>query len=147
MLENVAEIFDNSQTMLKKLKKSIYETNMKNFREKYGHYFDEMTEVMESVKEDEKLETAENIASVFVEAIKDKYEIKGKIKGKTQADLNFFMIYYVFPAILLTEYDKAEIIADAIRDKWRTSFKNSQISYTDYDTLYKSFREKILGIF
>ena len=34
---------------------------------------------------------------------------KGKIwTGAIQTDLNFFMIYYVFPAILLTEHDDAK---------------------------------------
>ena len=69
------------------------------------------------------------------------------MNGRTQADLNFFMIYYVFPAILLVENENVTLIADAIRDEWRKAFKNSQISYTDYESLLGSFREKIFGIF
>lgn len=32
---------------------------------------------------------AKEIAEVFVEAVKSRYEVKGKIKGTVQADLNF----------------------------------------------------------
>ena len=64
-----------------------------------------------------------------------------------QTDLNFFMIYYVFPTILGTEHEYAKLIADSICSAWGKRFKESQIQYTDYDTLYGSFREKIFGIF
>lgn len=57
------------------------------------------------------------------------------------------MIYYVFPAILMTEYKDAKIIADHLRDEWGRRFKDSKIEYTDYDSLYGAFREKIFGIF
>lgn len=72
---------------------------------------------------------------------------KGKIDSAVQTDLNFFMIYYVFPAILLTEHDDAKLIADHLCSRWGEKFKNSKIQYTDYDSLYVSFREKIFGIF
>lgn len=57
------------------------------------------------------------------------------------------MIYYVFPTILGTEHEYAKLIADSICSAWGKRFKESQIQYTDYDTLYGSFREKIFGIF
>ena len=38
-------------------------------------------------------------------------------------------------------------VADSICSEWKTRFKNSEIGYTDYDSLYDSFREKIFGIF
>ena len=62
-------------------------------------------------------------------------------------DLNFFMIYYVFPAILMTQNDNAKLMADTLCETWGKSFKDSKIGYTDYDTLYESFKEKIFGIF
>ena len=44
-------------------------------------------------------------------------------------------------------FDDAKLIADSICSAWGKRFKESQIQYTDYDTLYGSFREKIFGIF
>ena len=64
-----------------------------------------------------------------------------------QRNCNLFMVAYVFPAILLTEHDDAKLIADHLCSRWGEKFKNSKIQYTDYDSLYVSFREKIFGIF
>ncbi|MCI6552658.1 MAG: hypothetical protein MR430_03825 [Lachnospiraceae bacterium] len=145
MLEQAATMFDGMQRMMKRLKKASYETNMKEFRKKNQEFLKEMTDYVEG-REDKETAAGE-IAEVFVERIKDAFERKGKIKGTTQTDLNFFMIYYVFPAILLTEHEDAGTVADALCESWGAGFKNSKIGYTDYGTLYKSFREKIFGIF
>lgn len=145
MLNQVESIFDNMVAMLKKIKKKTYEPRMEEFRKNYGHYFTEMTEYMDS-KED-KAQAAEDIAEAFIGAVKSYAEVKGKIGGRKQADMNFFMIYYVFPAILLTEHENAKDIADAICKKWGKTFKDSNIGYTTYEKLNNSFRNKIFGIF
>lgn len=145
MLDQVECIFDNTVEMLKKLKKKTYELRMAGFRERYGHFFTEMTEYVDS-KED-KEEAAQEVADAFVEAVKSRAENKGKIGGRKQVDMNFFMIYFVFPAILLTEHEYAKEIADAVCATWGKTFKNSEIGYTTYDILYSSFRNKIFGIF
>lgn len=145
MLEQVESMFDNMVEMLKKIKKKTYEPRMKGFRLKYGDYFTEMTEYMDSMEDKE--QAAEDIATAFVMAVKDNAEVRGKIGGRKQVDMNFFMIYYVFPAILLTEHEHAKDIADAICAKWGKTFKNSEIGYTTYDKLYDSFQNKIFGLF
>ena len=95
---------------------------------------------------DDPASAAKEIAEAFVEAVRSRYEVRGKIKGRIQADLNFFMIYYVFPAILKRGHAQAKLLADTLCETWGSSFKDSRIGYTDYDTLYRSFREKIFGI-
>ena len=60
---------------------------------------------------------------------------------------NFFMIYYVFPAILLSDDECAPCLCDGIRDSWNARFANTNINYTTYNKLYSSFRNKIFGIF
>lgn len=145
MLDRVESIFDNMLDMMKKLKKTSYETNMKTFRESYGHYFTEMTQYVE--KSEDKEAAAEEIAHIFIDAVIGKFSVKGKIRSRTQADLNFFMIYYFFPALLLTESETRDLVARSVRDKWASSFKESNINYTDYDKIYGGFREKIFGIF
>lgn len=63
-------------------------------------------------------------------------------------DINLMMIYYVFPAILLTESECAVMLADAIRDEWRGRFRDSeQLDYTTYEELSNTFKEKFLGMF
>ncbi|MBR4984078.1 MAG: hypothetical protein IKY94_16215 [Lachnospiraceae bacterium] len=144
MLQQVETMFEDMAPMLKGLKKKNYETNMKAFREKNNEFFFQM---MDQLKTEKKEVVAKHISNSFVAAVKQIFEKRGKIKGKVQMDLNFFMIYYVFPAILMTQSDDAKLMADTLCETWGNSFKDAKIGYTDYDTLYESFKEKIFGIF
>ena len=144
MLQQIESIFENMAPMLKKLKKKTYEENMKDFRSRNNEIFFAMTDRM---KAEDKVAEAKVISEEFIKAVKTKFEKNGKIRGNLQTDLNFFMIYYVFPSILLTYSDDAVLLADTLCEVWGKSFKDSKIGYTDYDTLYKSFKEKIFGIF
>lgn len=144
MLNQVETMFDNMLSMMKKLKKASYEKNMNAFRESYGHFFEEMIQYVE--KNQDREAAAKEIAVVFTDAVEKRFSVKGKIRPRTQADLNFFMIYYVFPAVLLTESETNDLIAGSIRDEWAAKFKDSNIRYTDYDKIYSGFREKIFGI-
>ena len=144
MLNQVETMFDDMEKMIKKLKKKQYEESMENFMAAYEAYFLEMETYM---SENDPQTAAKEISQVFVDAVKKRYEVKGKIKGYVQADLNLFMIYYVFPAILKRDHEHATLLADTLCETWGNSFKDSKIGYTDYDSLYKSFREKIFGIF
>lgn len=145
MLNKIENIYENRKEMMKKLKKASYKKNMEIFAENYGHYIAEMTDYIDHAAD--KDAAAQEIAETLTEAVKNAYTKKGKINSGVQADLNMFTIYYVFPAILLTEHPDANRIADAICASWAKKFKNSNISYTTYDRLYETFHEKILGIF
>lgn len=145
MLNQVETMFDGMTGMMKKLKKTSYEENMSVFREKYGYFFVEMTQYVE--EKNDKEAAAKEIADVYTDAVKNKFSIKGRIKPYVQADLNLFMIYYVFPAILLTKSRYKDLIAQSIRDEWEAKFQGSKIGYADYDKIYSGFREKIFGIF
>ena len=143
MLQQVEAMFADMAPMLKGLKKKKYETNMKEFREKNNEFIFQM---MDQLKVEKKEYVAKHLSNSFVNAVKQIYEKRGKIKGSVQMDLNFFMIYYVFPAILMTQYDDAKLMADTLCETWGNSFKDGKIGYTDYETLHESFKEKIFGI-
>ncbi len=145
MLEKVESIFDNMEAMLKKIKKKTYEPRMNGFREQYGHYFEEMTDYVDS--RDDKAQAAQEVADAFISAVQKRFQVRGRIGGRKQADMNFFMIYFVFPAILLTEHEHADDIADTICKTWGKTFKDSNIGYTTYEELNGAFRNKIFGIF
>ena len=145
MLEQVAGMYDDMKPMLKKLKKKSYEQNMKNFRQQYGICIDDMLVYIE--KRENKEEAAEEISLEFCQKIKDRFSVKGKIKGVVQMDLNMFTIYYVFPSILSSYRDHTKLLADKLCETWGMVFKDSKIGYADYDTIYNSFSEKIFGIF
>lgn len=145
MLEGIIEIFDNKDVMMKHLKKRKYEEQFELFGHKYKRFFQEMTSFTD---EAESVEAASaKIGQIFTEQVKTAFAKKnGKIQSGLQGDLNLFMIYYVFPTILKTNHPHAKQICDGICAKWAETFKGNDISYTDYDTLYKAFREKIFGI-
>lgn len=145
MLNQIELMFRDMNGMMKKLKRPVYEKNMEAFRQMYGHYFEEMTAYVDAAEE--KGQAADRIADVLVGKVFESHAVRGKVKGRTTADLNMFMVFYVFPALLLTGHDQAKGIADAICRKWAETFKNSNISYTDYDSLCGGFRTKIFGIF
>lgn len=145
MLDNIERMFTDLELMLRKLKKLSYEDNMKRFRNEQGHFIDEMICHVKG-SEDPDAAIAE-VADAFAGGVFSAFSVKGRMKGRKQADLNFFMIYYVFPAILLTNEDCSEKLCDGIRDAWNARFTGTNINYTTYDKLYSSFRNKIFGIF
>lgn len=145
MLQGIETIFDNKNEMLKHLKKKSFEENTKKFLAQNGHFFREMAEY--TAQAEDKAAAAGEIGECIVKAVQGKFANKhGKIDGRTQIDLNFFMIYYVFTNILRSGED-GQMIAEGVRDAWSKSFKDGDIQYTDYDSLYNSFREKIFGLF
>lgn len=146
MQERIKEMFDKMYPMTDGLKKKAYEKWMAEFRERHGQTLQEMAEIVEkaSNREDE----AKNMAGMFADVVEHLFSKRGKISSPRQVDINCFMIYYVFPAILLTQNECSRMLADALRDEWRVRFKNSsQLEYTDYDTVHGSFNEKIFGMF
>lgn len=146
MLQGIETIFDNKEKMIGHLKKKSYEENTGMFLNKNGHYFREMAEYVGQAEDKEV--AANEIAECLVHAVKTHLSNKkGKVDSRTQVDLNFFMIYYVFPSILSLECEDSKVIADGVCKVWGESFQDSKIQYTDYDTLYGAFREKIFGIF
>lgn len=93
-------------------------------------------------------EAAAQVAKALADAVEARFAKRGRISGRTQMDINLMMIYYVFPAILLTESACAVPLADAIRDEWRGRFRDSeQLGYATYEELSGTFKEKILGMF
>ena len=144
MLDHVEMMFDGMKYMIHNLRKPSYQENMEMFREKNGQFFQEMIQYVKQSPDGEA--AAKEIADCITDAVKNSFSKKGKVHSRTQVDLNLFMIYYVFPAILLTESEDATMIADHIRDTWAAKFKNSDIQYADYDRIYESFQERIFGI-
>ena len=148
MLEQAGVMFDNMEAMMYRFKKKSYKERMEQFREKNEAILSEMTGFVEQAEEQERDEAAAQAAKALANAVEARFAKRGKISGRSQMDINLFMIYFVFPAILLTQSEYAGRLADAIRDEWRVHFKNSaQLSYTTYEEISGTFQEKFLGLF
>lgn len=146
MLEREEAIFDDMERMLDRIKKKVYKERMESFRKKNAQLLSEMVHFVEQAEK--RHEAAAEVAKTLADAVETRFAKRRKISGRTQMDINLFMIYYVFPAILLTESECAVPLADAIRDEWRVRFRDSgQLSYTTYEEISNTFQEKILGMF
>lgn len=146
MLEQAGAMFDNMEAMMYRLKKKAYRERMEQFREKNGAVLAEMTDFVEQAQNRD--EAAAQVAKALADAVEVRFAKRGKISGRSQMDINLFMIYFVFPAILLTQSECAVPLADAIRDEWRGHFRDSgQLGYTNYEEICGSFQEKFLGLF
>ena len=145
MPEHMETVFDQMPELMKSLKRPKYEANMDLFWTNHRPVFDGMAAFVGDAED--QAGAARNIAERFVDSVAEKFSVRGELRGRTEADLTFFMIYYVFPAILMTGHFAARDTADAIRDEWSARIAKRQINYTDYESLRKTFREKIWGIF
>lgn len=139
-------MFDDMEAMMYRIKKKVYKERMEAFLGKNATTLKEMTGYVEQAKDKE--EAAAEVAAALADTVVGRFGRKGKISGRSQMDINLHMIYYVFPSILLTKSECAEMLADAIRDEWRGRFRDSaQINYTTYEDICGTFQEKIFGIF
>ncbi|MBD5490645.1 MAG: hypothetical protein HDR16_00530 [Lachnospiraceae bacterium] len=146
MLEQAGMMFDNMEAMLYRIKKKVYKERMEQFREKNQETLAEMTGLVEQATDREA--AAAQAAAALADAVEHRFAKRGKIRGRSQMDINLMMIYYVFPAILLTQSECAVLLADAIRDEWRRRFRDSaQLQYATYEELSSTFQEKFLGLF
>lgn len=136
MVYEVGKIFEDVAYLSKVHTKKDYENQMNMFKE---NRYDLLSGLIDS-------NNLEVDAVKFCEDVTEEFKKFGKVRGGDLMNLNYFMIYYVFPAILLNEDDeKAVRICDTLRDTWNNYFK-SNISYTDYATLMDGFQMKIFGI-
>lgn len=145
MLERTAQLFGDMGTMIRCPRKALYEQKMNFFLTENQWFLEEVCEYMEQSEDKEK--AAKEVAVNFTGQVFSAFSKKNKIKSYVQADLNMYMVYYVFPAILKTDRSYAEPLVQEICSEWGRCFKDSKIRYASYEEIYNSINEKILGIF
>ena len=135
---NVEKLFEDAGKLSRVNNKKAYQGNMEMFNGNRYAYLKELVDA-----EDDKLEAQ---AKSFCEEVTSAFKKFGKVRGGDLMNLNYFMIFYVFPAIQQNEEKEKSIrICDILRDTWNQHFK-SNISYADYDTLLEGFQTKIFGV-
>lgn len=146
MLEQAGAMFDNMEAMMDHIKKKVYKERMEIFQEKNADTLREMIGIVENAEDQQA--AAAQVAAALADFVEARFSKRGKISGRKQMDINLYMIYFIFPSILLTKSACAEMLADAIRDEWRGRFRDSaQMNYTTYEELCGTFQEKIFGMF
>lgn len=142
MLENGYLMFQDMDAILSGLKKKTYEVNMGLYGEKYKEYFDEILDSVGAAEDKDGVAGA--IIDSLCQQVREKYSKKGKISKKMLMNLNFVMIYYIFPTLLLREDENSKLIANNFRDGWNEYF-GSSIDYTTYEALLDGFKNRIFG--
>lgn len=145
--ERLTDMFEDRHIYLKKLKQVTYESYTEEFANKYGVQIDDM---LKSVTESEDSATsAKEVAGDFAKKTFYRYAKKGKIGGSLMMDLNFMMVYYLFPylikqrGVLTGDYQS---FAEVLKDRWN-EVMGCNISYAPYEELYAGFKKKLFGFF
>lgn len=145
MIDNIESMFGDVRILMNRLKKKEYIVRMESFQKENEEV---ISKIVGYVGESEDVNAAsKEVAVELCDKVFEKFAKKGKIKSTEQIDINLFMIYYVFPAILLTQDANATTICDTIRDEWRIKFNNPEFGYMNYDQVCGSFNTKLFGIF
>lgn len=145
MFEGTNLMFDNFHRRMGKVKKKEYEINFASFMEENSECLREMLQYV--ANGDDKEIAAKEAATILFDNVTNQLGKRGRIKLNTSLDLSIYMIYYLFPAILKLADENSTVLCDAIRDEWRVRTKNPNYNYTDYDEVYKGFKEKLFGFF
>ena len=135
---NVEKLFEDARNLSKVNNKKAYQGNMEMFNSNRYAYLKDLVDAGD--------DNLQSQAQSFCEEVTSAFKKFGKVRGGDLMDLNYFMVFYVFPAIQQNEEnEKAIRICDILRDTWNQHFK-SNISYADYDTLLDGFQTKIFGV-
>ncbi len=138
-MDKLIGFFEDRQIFLRKLKQQTYEANFGAFEDKYGSVLDDM--LTGSAAGD-----ADKIGAEFATGVFDHFAKKGKIPSILMMDLNFCMVYYIFPYLLKNKDKGGEAFAEVLKDKWNGAM-GSNISYTTYEELLAGFKKKLFGMF
>lgn len=130
---NVIKIFEDVAYLSKVHSKKQYESSMDMFKIERMEYLNPFLET----------EDLEGAAKDFCQQVTEEFKKFGKVRAAELMNLNYFMIYFVFPSLL--EKEDGVRICDIIRDVWNQHFK-ANINYTDYETLKAGFQTRIFGI-
>lgn len=130
----VKKIFEDLSRLSKVHTKKEYEAAMDMFR---ADRFSLLNELVES-------NDYAVYSRLFCQDVQEGFKKFGKVRAAELMNLNYFMIYFIFPSILLEKENGVEI-CDVLRDTWNDFFK-ANINYTDYESLMGGFQTRFFGI-
>ncbi|SFU84320.1 hypothetical protein [Butyrivibrio sp. M55] len=135
MAFNISKIFESYEPFSRITTKKEYEERMNTFLTERYAYLIELTEATDTAA----------ASNAFCDGVHEEFKKFGKVRTGELMDLNCFLIYYIFPAILKNEGERAAAICDTLKDTWNSRFK-CDINYTNYESLMGGFKKKLLGI-
>ena len=134
MAFDIIKIFEGVEPLSMISEKTKYEDAMNMFLSERYSYLKELVEATDVAA----------ASKAFCNEVNDAYKKVGKSRMGDFTNLNIFLIYFIFPAILKNEEERAAAICDALKDAWNSRFR-CNIDYSDYDSLMEGFQNRILG--
>lgn len=155
-------MFDEYEKYNAKFKAKTYKDAAEDFCGKYKGMFIEMLNEIESAEcaadevENEELsgglqgETADKIEEIATEFVTESERIikkNNKQPGSRKMLMyNMYTVMYIFPCILDTNKKYAKDLLDSIVKKWNKTFRNTNVQYSDYETIDAGFKRKLCYI-
>lgn len=144
----MTELFDDYEILLQKFKKSEYIKNMDVYRNKYEEQLKTLIDAASDVNDPD---ASKDKYIEFSKQICKKYSFLNRLGKLKKQDLSLFMIYFIFPAMLLTGKDndcdeRSKEACDRLLKAWNDTL-GVNIDYVDYNNILAGFNDKMFGIF
>lgn len=159
-MQSLEIMFSEVEIYNKLFRAKTYVDSVEKFYGKYGSIFEKMNSDVENeaeklaeiLVESEKVskpvqDIIDSVAKEFVDKSKTILVINGKHpNGRRMMEVNIYMVMYVFPGIIAVKGRYSVNIAETIATMWNGTFKNTNLSCSDYDNINSGFRRKLCYI-
>lgn len=156
--ELLLKMYNDRDKYNSKFKMKTYMDAVEDFCSDYMGMFREMLNQIDEVAAscdneetdeipDEVSSKIDEIATEFVKQSESIIKKENKQPGaKVMLEYNMYAVMYIFPCILETKKKYSEELTKTIVKKWNSSFKNTNLQYSDYETINSGFRRKLCYI-
>lgn len=145
VLSGVDGIFRDYQKRVHDFKKDSYTDLFESYKEENYAYFTALKICLLNTAQDNADGVYHQIARAFIGQNERELDTVSKKNDKfaIQMDRNMFMAIFVLPAIKEIHSSKADALAEVISKEWGSTFKDSNIIASDYDSIIKGFHKKL----
>lgn len=146
MKEELIQLFEDAQFLIKKFDKQTYETGFQNQFQKYEAVLKEAEEAVEQADAQEMV--IRDIASIIPEYVKEKNAaLHSKRKAENAViDYNYAMVTYVLPLINYRKTENSKRIAEELLHIWNQEITKTPIKNSTYESIYEGFSQRLCYI-
>lgn len=146
MKEDLIQLFEEAQILIKDFNKQNYEIGFKSQYEKYAELFQKADAMLESAEEEETVLL--EMASVIPDYVKEKLSV---VKSKRKAenfivDYNYAMVTYVLPLINYNRSENCKKLSDKMLELWNQNITKSPIRNATYESIHEGFSQRLCYI-
>ena len=145
ILEHAGAACKEYSAKVKAFRKDSYNELFERYKEENYAFYTAVKLVLDYASEESLDGIYHQIAGAFIreqEAALEQVKKKNE-KFTVQMDKNMFMAVYVLPSIKEIRGSRANELAEAICKEWGSSFKDSNIIASDYDSIVQGFKRKL----